>query len=105
LVTAIDGCGASSGIVITHDADLITASNCVNRFTITRTYVATDACGNSSSKNQTITVDGTTPPTITAFPEDATYSCASAVPAADDSLINQRVGQLRRINSDHHSRR
>jgi nucleoid-associated protein YejK len=87
LVTATDGCGASSGLVITHGADVVTSSNCVNRITIQRTYIATDACGNSSSKTQTITVNGTTAPTITTFPADATYSCANVVPAANDSLI------------------
>ncbi|MGZ4964008.1 MAG: HYR-like domain-containing protein, partial [Limisphaerales bacterium] len=87
LVTATDGCGGTSGIVISHNADSVTASNCVNRLTITRTYTATDACGNSSSKNQTITVNGTVAPTITAFPADATVSCAGAVPAADNTVV------------------
>ncbi|MGZ5530052.1 MAG: Ig-like domain-containing protein, partial [Limisphaerales bacterium] len=87
LVTATNACGGNTGIVITHLADSNSTSNCINRFTITRTYIATDACGNSSSKSQTITINGTTPPTITAFPADSTVSCASAVPGANDSLV------------------
>ena len=74
--------------MITHNADTVVSSNCVNRFTISRVYMATDACGNSSSRTQTITVNGVTPPTITTFPSDATYSCASAVPVADDASIS-----------------
>ena len=84
-VTATDNCGGAPSI--THSADFITSSNCVNRFTFARTYVATDACGNSSSKTQTITVNGTTPPIFTAFPADKTYSCANAVPAPNDSIV------------------
>lgn len=87
LVTAIDNCGSLANLVVTHDADQIAASNCVNHFTITRTYRVTDACGNATTKNQTITVNDTNVPSITAFPPDATYSCASAVPSADDSLV------------------
>ncbi|MGZ4963786.1 MAG: HYR-like domain-containing protein, partial [Limisphaerales bacterium] len=87
LVAAVDNCGGST-VTISHDADLITSSNCVNRFTITRVYRATDACGNATSKTQTITVNGTTPPTITTFPADATYSCAGGVPAPDNSLVS-----------------
>jgi uncharacterized repeat protein (TIGR01451 family) len=51
---------------------------------ITRTYTATDAAGNTSSDSQTITVIDSTPPTVTA-PDDASYQCASEVPAANAS--------------------
>ena len=87
LVTAIDGCSGAAAVALTHLADLVTSSNCVSRFTIQRTYIATDACGNSSSRSQTLTVNGTTPPTITMFPVDASYSCATAVPLADNTLV------------------
>lgn len=49
---------------------------------ITRTFTATDASGNSSSAVQTITVIDPDAPTITA-PADATFQCASDVPAAN----------------------
>jgi hypothetical protein len=51
---------------------------------IVRTYTATDAAGNSASASQTITVADGTPPTITA-PDDATYQCATDVPALNAS--------------------
>src|SRR4029078_5782521 len=38
---------------------------CANRFTITRTYHAFDACGNSASCSQTIVVNDRTSPVIT----------------------------------------
>src|SRR4029434_3911820 len=62
-VVATDNCG---GIVtITHNADVITPGSCANRYTIARTYHATDVCGNSSSMTQTITVNDQTAPSIT----------------------------------------
>jgi hypothetical protein len=61
-VTAVDNC---SGVVVTHDGDIITNQTCANRFTLTRTYKATDACGNIATCQQVITVFDNTPPQIT----------------------------------------
>ena len=49
---------------------------------ITRTFTATDASNNSASSIQTITVADGVAPTISA-PADASYQCASEVPAAN----------------------
>ncbi|HTL56131.1 MAG TPA: hypothetical protein VL361_10660, partial [Candidatus Limnocylindrales bacterium] len=83
-VVATDNCGGVP--VITH-SDQTTPGACVNKFVIKRTYTATDACGNSSSQVQTITVNDTTLPTITSIPADVTVQCASAVPAANDGAV------------------
>jgi cysteine-rich repeat protein len=45
-------------------SDSTTPGACPQERTITRTWTATDACGNSSSANQTIAVDDSTPPVI-----------------------------------------
>src|SRR3989442_9551292 len=84
-VTATDACGGT--VTISHDADVITAGSCANRYSITRTYHAKDVCGNTTSKSQTITVDDETGPVIGTFPNDTTVSCASGVPAADDGSV------------------
>ena len=46
-------------------SDAISNQTCVNRFIVTRTYRATDACGNSSTCTQVITVFDNTAPVIT----------------------------------------
>ena len=65
-------------------SDVISNQICTNRFTITRTYLATDACGNTASCAQTITVNDQTPPTI-ACPANVTVSCASLVPLGSNT--------------------
>ncbi len=50
-------------------------------YTITRTWVATDVCGNESSYVQTILVVDTTSPSLIGVPGDATVECSN-IPAA-----------------------
>ena len=50
---------------MTFVSDAISNQTCVNRFIVTRTYRATDACGNSSTCTQVITVFDNTAPVIT----------------------------------------
>ncbi|MBL7729639.1 MAG: HYR domain-containing protein, partial [Chitinophagaceae bacterium] len=84
LVTATDNC---AGVVtITHISDVISNQTCANRYTVTRTYRATDVCGNFSECTQIITVNDQTPPVITC-PAAITVACASAVPAPNTALV------------------
>jgi len=59
-VTATDNCSAT----VTHVGDVITNQTCANRFTLTRTYKATDPAGNSATCSQIITVYDDIPPQI-----------------------------------------
>ncbi|MDQ3015438.1 MAG: T9SS type A sorting domain-containing protein, partial [Bacteroidota bacterium] len=77
LVTAADNCGGT--VTVNFVSDVTTNQTCVNRFTLTRTYRATDACGNSATCAQTISVFDNTPPTITC-PANITVQCANLVP-------------------------
>ncbi|MCC6583238.1 MAG: DUF11 domain-containing protein [Chitinophagales bacterium] len=83
-VTATDNC---AGVVTVAVADVITNQTCANRYTITRTWTATDACGNSSTASQTITVNDLTAPVITGTPQNVTYSCASDVPQSSITSV------------------
>jgi uncharacterized repeat protein (TIGR01451 family) len=76
-VTASDNC--NSGVNVTHVGDVITNQTCANRYTITRTYRATDACNNSATCSQIILVNDITPPSITC-PANVSVDCASMVP-------------------------
>jgi hypothetical protein len=77
-VTTSDNCGGSATVTFVGDA--INNQTCVNRFNVTRTYRATDECGNSATCTQTITVFDNTAPLITC-PTNVTVQCASQVPA------------------------
>ncbi len=59
--TATDNCDPDPSI--TFD-DVVTPGDCPQEKTIARTWTATDACGNTGSCTQTITVEDTTPPVI-----------------------------------------
>src|SRR6185436_12384669 len=59
--TATDNCDPAP--VVTH-SDATAAGSCAQEHTITRTWTATDACGNSTSADQTINVVDTTAPVL-----------------------------------------
>ena len=60
-VTATDNC---PNVVVTHVGDVITNQTCTNRFTVTRTYKATDGSGNTATRSQVIAVNDNIPPQI-----------------------------------------
>lgn len=60
-VTATDNC---SGVTVTHVGDVISNQTCAGRYTIERTYRATDAAGNAVTCTQIITVNDQTAPVI-----------------------------------------
>lgn len=84
VATATDGCGS---VTITFSDSI--ASNCGNTRTISRTWRATDQCGNSSTCVQTITVRDTSPPLL-AYPPNITVECsASTAPSATGNATAQ----------------
>ncbi len=75
--TATDNCDPEP--VITFN-DITAGGPCPQELTITRTWTATDACGNTSTCIQTIEVDDSIAPAITC-PSDVTIECtASTMP-------------------------
>jgi len=67
--TASDNCDPSPTITY---VDAIVPGACPQAFTIERIWTATDACGNSVSQVQTISIVDTTPPVIVGVPSDIT---------------------------------
>ncbi|MBL9120515.1 MAG: hypothetical protein JNL80_11445 [Phycisphaerae bacterium] len=86
-LTATDGCGG--GVAITHVGDVSNGGNgCPESpLVVTRTYRATDACGNATTQAQVFTVIDSADPTIDSFPADATLECIGDLPAPDTALV------------------
>ena len=72
--TATDNC---SSVEVTF-VDEVTGLSCSGEESFTRTYTATDACGNASSVSIEVTYNDTIAPTFTA-PMDVTVECDSDV--------------------------
>ncbi|RPD38216.1 gliding motility-associated C-terminal domain-containing protein, partial [Chitinophaga barathri] len=81
VMTATDNCSANN-VTITYSFSKMQLSNdCINNYRLTRTWVATDECGNSATATQVITVIDTTRPVFNmAAPADTTVSC-DAIPS------------------------
>src|SRR5678815_462468 len=66
-----------------------TTPSCGASYSVTRTWTATDGCGNSSTASQTINVQDITAPVIAALPAPTTINCPAtpvfAVATATDA--------------------
>jgi hypothetical protein len=69
-----DNCTVTPTVTYT---DATAVGSCTHETIITRTWTVTDACGNSTSLNQIITVEDNTPPTFTAPVATTIYKDAS----------------------------
>ena len=77
-VTATDNCGTATVVM----SETTTAGNCPGNYTITRTWTATDQCGNTSSASQTISVTDNTAPVLVGVPSNTSATCTSVPSAA-----------------------
>jgi len=89
-VTATDICDIAPIVTVSDVSTQTNNGSCTDfSYTITRTWTATDACDNSSSASQTITVTDTEAPTLSGIPDAVSVSCgnipmAAAVTATDN---------------------
>ncbi len=81
--TAVDGCGTAD----VEWTDSFVFTGCGSARTITRTWTATDECGNSSECDQIINMVDTTAPSITC-PADVSVQCLADVPAANPASVS-----------------
>ncbi len=65
--SATDNCGVTPTIIY---SEVKTNVQCVNRYALTRKWVASDACGNTASRTQVINVNDTEPPKVTSISAD-----------------------------------
>jgi large repetitive protein len=96
-VTATDNCTSNVEVVFTQSA----TTGCP--YTITRTWTATDACGNVATASQTVTVIDTAEPELIGVPADATVECSNVptpatVNATDNCSTQLEVGYSQQIN-------
>ena len=84
--TVEDNCGPNVDLTLAYeDSEAIEA--CFGSYTFTRTWTATDFCGNESVFVQTISVEDTTGPAFTVAPEDQVNQCEEQ-PYAYEALDN-----------------
>ncbi|OUR94317.1 hypothetical protein A9Q87_01330 [Flavobacteriales bacterium 34_180_T64] len=62
------------------------AASCGDTYTITRTWTATDECGNTTSADQIITVVDTTAPTLDIVPANITVECTDDESSASNGV-------------------
>jgi uncharacterized repeat protein (TIGR01451 family) len=88
VATATDNCDLSAAV---SSNDTVTAGACLGESIITRVWTATDACGNSVSDTQTLTVVDITPPVlltpsnVTVECDQPTDSAATGIATANDN--------------------
>jgi large repetitive protein len=75
LVTFTPGC-ANTELTFT---DSIVQGSCAGSFTLIRTYVLSDDCGNNVSQDYVVTVVDTTPPQLFNIPENETIQCGDPI--------------------------
>jgi len=73
-LTATNGCDNDINVA---GVDATTFGNCAGNYSVLRTWTFTDACGNSTSVSQTITISDTVPPTFTAPANTTIYANAN----------------------------
>ena len=98
-LTATDNCDSNVTVQMTQTR---ANGSCPSNYTLTRTWTATDSCGNSSSKTQVVTVQDTTAPLLSNAPPDVTVECdnvpiAATLTATDncDSNVTVQMTQTR----------
>ncbi|MEO5777180.1 MAG: gliding motility-associated C-terminal domain-containing protein [Flavobacterium sp.] len=69
---ATDNCDPNVSLTF---VDVTTNGACAGSYSVTRTWTATDACGNTSTASQTINVQDITAPTIDTAAANATVEC------------------------------
>ena len=93
---AMDACGSVS-LSLDTDTDY---NGCFSSYTITRTWTATDDCGNSSSATQVITIVDTTAPEFTLVPASYSVECTDEVTYENATAADNCAGFSMELATD-----
>ena len=80
MVTATDNCSAAA-LTVTFSTSTA-PGGCTGSYVLTRTWTATDACGNAASSSQIITVSDSVGPTLSGVPAGGELGCNPTLPTA-----------------------
>ncbi|MEM8906848.1 MAG: lamin tail domain-containing protein, partial [Bacteroidota bacterium] len=100
-------CMSSSAAMVSFMEVRTPSPTCPQEGTLTRTWTATDACGNTAQTTQVLTIVDTTPPVICDAPGDITISCDVAIPTppvvtAFDNCDFTGIGNIVWVNEFHY---
>ncbi|MCK6690476.1 MAG: hypothetical protein L6Q97_00065 [Thermoanaerobaculia bacterium] len=82
LPSGVDNCAGD--VTVVYDGQTVSNIICTDSYTLTRQWTATDACGNTKTATQRITVRDTQRPLFTSVPPNVTVEC-NAVPSAGNA--------------------
>jgi gliding motility-associated-like protein len=87
-VIAVDNCDDNPRVTM---SDLVLRGGCGANYSINRIWTAADACGNTATATQVITVGDFDLPVISGVPADVTVECVGSVPPAS-KLVTAKDG-------------
>src|SRR5204863_2395489 len=89
--SASDACDQNPSLTFSDSSPQ--EGTCANNYSVTRTWTATDACHNSSTASQTITVVDTHAPDISPLPPPSTIECP-AMPSFTTPRSNDPTSEI-----------
>jgi len=98
-VTANDACDAAPIVTL---AESTTPGDCPDDYTLTRTWTATDVCGNSAGAGHTIAVADTTAPQVTCPADQTSLACNADTSTAStgEATATDNCGNVSLASSD-----
>ncbi len=86
---ATDACDSNPTITVVRTE---VAGACAGSTTVTRLFTATDACGNTATASQVVTVVDTEAPTFVGVPADVSLTCGDAEPTSVPTAVDACSG-------------
>lgn len=96
-----DNCAGN--VAVTYNGQTVSNILCTDSYTITRQWTATDACGNTKTATQRITVRDTQKPLFTSVPANVTVEC-NAVPNVGTAAATDNCDPTVTVTFDNESR-